>query len=57
MKTNPPTFYFERIGSQYRIRDYNTNIVFSDVFSGDLKIRADIRRFNITNIRYVELVS
>lgn len=57
IKTNPPTFYFERIGGQYRLRDYNTNIVFTDIFSGDLKIKANIRKFDITNIRYVELTS
>jgi len=57
MKTNPPTFFFERIGTQYRLRDYNTNIAFTDLFSGDLKIMADIRKFDITNIRYVELAS
>ncbi|MEM0575153.1 hypothetical protein [Flavobacterium polysaccharolyticum] len=55
MKTNPPTFYFERIGTEYRFRDYNTNILFTDTFSGNLKVRADIRKFDITNIRYVKL--
>jgi hypothetical protein len=55
MLTNPPTCYFERVNGQYRLRDYNTNIVFTDTFTGSLKVRVDARRFDIVGLKYVKL--
>jgi hypothetical protein len=52
-----PTFFFERIGTEYRIRNSNTNILFTDTFNGDLKIRVDIRYYDIINLKYVELAT
>jgi hypothetical protein len=52
-----PTFYFERIGTEYRLRTSTVNIVFTDTFNSTLKIRVYARYFDLKNLKYVELTS
>lgn len=56
MLTNPPSAYFERVGTQYRLKNAYKTIVFSDTFVGALKIRVDAKHFDITGLKYVKLL-
>jgi hypothetical protein len=50
-----PTIYFERIGTEYRIKWNNDTLVFSDSYNGELKIRVYAKLFDSINLKYVKL--
>jgi len=51
-----PTFYFERIGTEFRVRNWNQTILFTDTYSGNLKIRVNALAFDLKNLKYVKLL-